>query len=218
MNEEEAKALAKQLRQPDGEMGKMVGVRMNEGNKYMNLHTIELLNPMDNENILEIGMGNGFFVKEILSKNASIKYTGCDFSELMIEEAIKNNQEYITKKQASFFHTSADQLHFEDECFDKIFTINTLYFWEEPKKDLSELKRVLKPNGKLFVTIRPKKYIQHFGFTKYGFNMYSQEEAADLLQSCGFKMINVVEKTDPPIDWFGTQLEPESLILIAEKE
>lgn len=217
MNEEEAKALAKQLRQPEGEMGIMVGQRMNEGNQYMNLHTIEKLDPQEGENLLEIGMGNGFFVKEIVSKHPSIKYTGCDFSKLMVEESIKNNQELVTTGRVFFIHTTAESLDFEKDHFDKIFTINTLYFWEDPSKVLAELRRVLKPNGTLFITIRPKNYMQHFGFTKYGFQMYSSEEAKQLLNTCGFKVIDMVEKTDPPIDWFGTQLEPESLIIIAKK-
>lgn len=217
MNEEESKALAQQLRKPEGDMGIMVGLRMNDGNQYMNLHTIEQLDPQANDNLLEIGMGNGFFVKEIVSKHPSIKYTGCDFSELMVLESIKNNQAFVENKQATFIHTTASELPFDINTFDKIFTINTLYFWEEPAKDLAELKRVLKPNGQLLITIRPKEYIQHFGFTKYGFNMYSQQDAVDLLNNNGFKIVEIIQKTDPPIDWFGTTLEPQSLIIVAKK-
>jgi hypothetical protein len=39
---------------------------MNKGNRLMNLETISQLGIVDNDKILEIGMGNGFFVKIFL--------------------------------------------------------------------------------------------------------------------------------------------------------
>jgi ubiquinone/menaquinone biosynthesis C-methylase UbiE len=218
MNEEEAQRLASQLRKPEGEMGLQVGERMNEGNKFMNLHTIAQLNLQPHEHIVEIGMGNGFFVQELFKKQPLIIYTGCDFSELMVQESIKNNQEWIDKNQARFFHAPAHDLPFIDESIDKIFTINTLYFWENPSQVINECHRILMPQGKLLICFRPKKYMQHFPFTQYGFHMYSQEEAIELFATPGWQVVEVVEKKDPPINWYGEQLEPESLILVVQKK
>src|SRR6476619_7183860 len=64
--------LAGQLRQPEGSLGIKVGENMNKGNRLMNL---------------EIGIGNGFFVKDIIASAKDVRYTGCDFSETMIKEA-----------------------------------------------------------------------------------------------------------------------------------
>lgn len=50
-----ASVLAKHLRQPQGFMGKIVGVLMNSANRYMNRHTIEYLNIRPNDHVLEIG-------------------------------------------------------------------------------------------------------------------------------------------------------------------
>ncbi len=216
MNEEEAKGLAQQLRKPEGEFGVQVGERMNAGNQFMNRNTIEQLNVQPGHHILEIGMGNGFFVKEILEKDPSIQYTGCDFSTLMVKESIKMNQEWIERGQASFLHSTADHLPFEDHRFDSIFTINTLYFWEHLEKELAELRRVLKPDGKFVLTIRPKKYMEKLPFTQYGFQMYSRQEVVQLLQNHRWKVVEVIEKTDPPIDWFGEVMEPESLIIVCK--
>ena len=78
--EYDTKTLAEQLRLPDGSLGIKVGENMNKGNRLMNLESIRQLNVTDNDNILEIGMGNGFFVKDILSLADNVHYTGCDFS------------------------------------------------------------------------------------------------------------------------------------------
>ncbi len=216
MNTEESKALAQQLRKPEGEFGLQVGERMNQGNQYMNRNTIEALHLSPGDHVLEIGMGNGHFVHEIFEKYGEIKYTGCDFSELMVAESIKANAERINSSQAKFLVCNANELPVADNSISKIFTINTLHFWEDPAHVLSQFKRVLQPNGELLITIRPKEYMQHFEFTQFGFTMYSKQEAVDLLEKNGFTIVEVISKTDPPIEMFGVQLEPESLIIIAK--
>lgn len=102
MDEETLKEIAGQLRQPTGEYAIQVGEKMNEGNLHINLNTFEALNLAEDDNILEIGMGNGFFVKNILSAHNSIKYTGCDYSEIMIDEARKQNTNFIASGKAEF--------------------------------------------------------------------------------------------------------------------
>ena len=74
MEEEILKNIATQLRQPRGEFAVQVGERMNKGNLHINLFTLDALNLNGEENILEIGMGNGFFVKNLLNKYPKIKY------------------------------------------------------------------------------------------------------------------------------------------------
>ena len=63
LTEEEIKEVAAQLRKPVGENGTEIGKLMNVGNAPMNRHTLAVLNPEPNDSILEVGMGNGFFVR-----------------------------------------------------------------------------------------------------------------------------------------------------------
>ena len=96
------KTVAEQLRKPHGALGKQAGEMMNKGNALMNLVAIEQLEINTNDNILEIGMGNGFFVRHILANDNNVQYDGCDFSDLMVEEAIIRNEDYVGKGQARF--------------------------------------------------------------------------------------------------------------------
>ncbi len=216
MNEEAFKSIAAQLRMPHGEYGLEVGEKMNEGNLHINLNTIETLDPKANENILEIGMGNGFFVKHILSVDQSIKYSGCDFSELMVEQANKRNDEFIKSGQAKFFLANADKLPLEDKTFDKVFTINTLYFWEDPQTVLAEIRRVLKPNGELTIAVRPKSLMQQYPFTKYGFNMFDKADLLQLMSANNFKSAEIIEKEEPDQEINGVKLTVKTLIVRAK--
>ena len=60
--EENIKFIAEQLRKPSGEYASKIGEKMNESNFQMNIKTIESLVLEAQDNVLEIGMGNGFFI------------------------------------------------------------------------------------------------------------------------------------------------------------
>jgi ubiquinone/menaquinone biosynthesis C-methylase UbiE len=217
MNEETFKAIAAQLRRPEGEMGIQVGKKMNEGNSHINRYTIAALAPKPREHVLEIGMGNGFFVKDILSIHDTIRYTGCDFSEAMVEEAKKINRDFMLSGRAEFHYATAGNLPFPDGIFDAVFTVNTIYFWEDISKVLADIKRVLKPSGRLVVSIRPKSIMELYPFTKYGFQMFSKNELADVISKNRFCIKEVLEKKEPDQEINGQKVVVESLIVVAEK-
>ena len=218
MDDQSLKQLAAQLRQPTGQAGIQAGEWMNKGNVHINFDTLEILNAAANDNILEIGMGNGFFVQNILQKNESIKYTGADFSDVMVTEAKRINEAWIKNGQAKFVLTNVTDLSFEDAFFNKIFTINTIYFWDDAIKVLAELKRVLLPKGKLIITLRPKRLMNNYPFTKYGFTMFNKEEVTQLLTQNGFTILQAIEKQEPDFDLNGEIVKMESLIIEAVKD
>ena len=217
MDKSTLQAIALQLRRPQGEYGTQIGERMNVTNRYINLHTIDALELKNGDTVLEVGPGNGFFVKDILSAGDSISYTGCDFSELMVEEATRNNLGFVDEGRAVFHLSSADKLPLEDGSFDKVFTINTVYFWEDPKKVLAEFKRVMKPAGELLIAVRPKHLMEEYPFTKYGFNLYSNEELEKMLTDNGFTVVETIEKDEPDQEISGVSVKVKTLIVKAVK-
>lgn len=209
---DDIKKIAAQLRKPEGENGLEIGKRMNIGNAPMNLHTLAVLNPQNNDCILELGMGNGHFVKNITSLDSSIIYTGCDYSKLMVEEASKKNKRFIDEKRASFIHADANNLPFKNDSFNKIFTINTFYFWDDHANVLAELKRVLKKDGTLIISIRPSHNLEKFPVTKYDFSILSHQEVLELLNVSGFNAIEITEIKEPNQSHFGGVDERECTI------
>jgi ubiquinone/menaquinone biosynthesis C-methylase UbiE len=217
MNEAIAREVARQLRKPEGEGGIMTGKKMNEGNIHINRNTIQIVGPAENDHILEIGMGNGFFVSEIVSAHPSLKYTGIDFSELMIEEAGKINEKWVKNGQVDFILAAAENTPFTPGSFNKVFTVNTIYFWENERKVLEELIRILKPGGKLIIALRPKHQMKDYPFTKYGFTMFSMEDLDLLLTSSGLCDVRFFENEEPPFEMHGEIHKMQNLIVSAVK-
>jgi ubiquinone/menaquinone biosynthesis C-methylase UbiE len=216
MNEETAKAVAAQLRKPDGVMGIEVGERMNTGNFYMNQYVIDLLKKETISNVLEIGMGNGIFVKEILGIDNAIRYTGSDYSETMIAEATKRNEYFIDEGRVRFDLCSASKLPYKENTFDTVFTVNTIYFWEKPEEELSEIRRVLKPGGRFIIAVRPKDSMKDYPFVKYGFAMFGRDELANVLNKNQFVVSEIVEKQEPEVEFGGQAVRGEALIMCAK--
>lgn len=213
----ELKEIAAQLRKPSGELGLQIGEFMNKGNVQMHHDTIRTLHATGEEHILEIGMGNGFFVKEILEPNSSVKYTGCDYSVLMVSEACKMNQDYVASGRAQFLHATAGSLPFSSQTFDKIFTINTIYFWEHPPLVLQQLHHLLKPEGNLIIAFRPERQMKNYPFANYGFQLYSKEAVKELLLENSFEVTEVHENQEPDFDLKGELMKMENTVIVCRK-
>jgi ubiquinone/menaquinone biosynthesis C-methylase UbiE len=205
------KMMAKQLRRPSGVMGGKVGSMMNKANEFLYDFT-------KNDSILEIGFGNGKFFEKIFSKAEGLKVTGLDFSETMFKAASENNKEAIANGELTLQFGSSDKLPFPDHSFDKIFCINVIYFWDEPKQHLQEMFRVLKPGGRFYATVRTKESMLKMPFTKYGFSFYESDIWKKLLAENGLTFIEEMPVNEPVVEFDGNKLLVQSLCVVGEKK
>lgn len=217
LNEEELKEIAAQLRKPEGETGVQTGLLMNEGNLDMNMHAIAILNVQEGDNVLELGMGNGFFVHKLLKMDDEIHYTGCDYSELMVKQAIKINENYVQAGRAEFIHQAAEELDFPENTFHKILTVNTLYFWSNPLQVLKHFYHSLKEEGVLVLAARPASTMKHYPMIQYGFTLYESEDIKKLLQEAGFHSIAITKIAEPEAETPFGKMAKDCLIIKALK-
>lgn len=203
MEKDELKILAQNLANPQGEKGRKVGEMMNVTNIGMTLESIRTLLIEDDENILEIGHGNAGHLKNILNKAKNLKYTGIDISETMYNEAKNLNQEF--KDQAEFILYEGTILPFKDKTFDKIFTVNTVYFWEKPIEYLNEIYRVLKDSGTFVLTFGQRDFMEKLPFTQYDFSLYNSDEMQEVVAESNFKRMKISEKEEEVKSKTGTE-------------
>ncbi|HKG07151.1 MAG TPA: class I SAM-dependent methyltransferase [Pedobacter sp.] len=185
-NEEQLMETARQLSCPSGAYGITTAGNMAVHNSNMISVTISTLKSEDKDRILEIGPGGGSHVPEVLHQASALLYYGVDISELMVAESSKFNKELVTSGRATFNLSDGETLDFVDDFFNRVFTVNTLYFWKDPDAFAAEILRVLKPGGTLCVAFAPRSFMEQLPFTKYTFRLYSAEEAKELFQRKGF--------------------------------
>jgi len=207
MDEQTLRDLAAQLRQPEGEKGIQVARQMEQTNSFMITASVDTLTLKRNDHVLEIGFGNGNHVNYLLQQVDGISYTGIDISALMLQEAIANNKRSVTDGQAVFKLTEGKHIPSDDAAFDAVFTVNTIYFWEDVTVYLSEIMRVLKPGGRGCITFGLKSFMEQLPFVGYGFTLYSHEEVEQLLKKSGAVHIASELKTETVMSNAGYAVE-----------
>ena len=142
----------------------------------------------DGEKILDLGCGSGRLCRIIDGKN--IDYTGIDFSENLILIAREN----YGKK---FIVGDILNLPFPEENFDSVWAIASLHHIPTKKfrkRVVAEIKRVLKPGGRIIVTcwkiksfLRRDVFIPFHGKKRY-YHVFSKREIERLFKKSGFKV------------------------------
>ncbi|SUX45248.1 class I SAM-dependent methyltransferase [Chryseobacterium indoltheticum] len=216
MEQKDLKILAQNLANPQGEKGVEIGEMMNVTNIGMTLESIKMLLIEDAEHILEIGHGNAGHLKSILNKAKDLTYTGIDISETMSKEAQNLNKEF--KDQADFILYEGRKLPFEDEVFDKIFTVNTVYFWDNPVEFLNEIYRVLKNTGTFVLTFAQRDFMEKLPFTKFNFNLYNNDEMEELISESRFKRMKISEKEEEIKSKTGDELIKRNYTVLTIKK
>jgi ubiquinone/menaquinone biosynthesis C-methylase UbiE len=216
-SEEELKEIAKQLSNPDGSEGVKTGERMGHGNGQMIHRTIDLLDIKPNDFVLEIGPGNGGHIHSILETCENVIYQGVDISATMVEEANRMNEEAVKSGRVSFVLSNGKTLDFPDHTFDKIFTVNTVYFWGNPLEYAAEIFRVLKTDGIFALSFSDSHFMKNLPFTKFGFQLYDRTEAKELLIAAGFRIQDIIEEIEVTKSNLGDEVERPVIIIIAKK-
>ena len=96
-------------------------------------------------NILDAGCGPAVLTRLMLDLGHTV--TGVDVSEKMIDHARKVVGDRC--ERVSFQQGSADELPFEDECFDLVISRYVVWTLPDPVKALTEWRRLLKPGGRI---------------------------------------------------------------------
>jgi ubiquinone/menaquinone biosynthesis C-methylase UbiE len=102
---------------------------------------------------LEIGPGPGYLGLEWLKKTTGTVLIGLDISPDMIKIARKNAADYgFSGERVKYQVSDARKLPFDDNVFDAVFTNASLHEWQSPEDTLNEIHRVLKYNGRYFIS------------------------------------------------------------------
>lgn len=109
---------------------------------------LELVEPRDGERILEVGCGYGW-ISRVLRDAARIGWVGVDASLGMVRQARFS----LDGALAAACAADARDLPFADRSFDKILCSGVLMHVADEFRALQEMTRVLRPGGKLVVSM-----------------------------------------------------------------
>ncbi|GHO46035.1 class I SAM-dependent methyltransferase [Ktedonospora formicarum] len=152
--------LQKHYECPKGMMGRLAGEQMVRQHQPETFWTLHLLDVQPTDTVLEVGFGAGQAIKLAARHIDGGRIIGIDLSEEMVRTATRRNATSVKAGQVILSQGTITALPFEDQYFDKIMTIHTLYFWSQSQGSshaLHELCRVLKPGGRVVITLSTGK-------------------------------------------------------------
>jgi len=190
--------IARQLARPSGFMGAVIRFMMNRHNARMNHFTLRQLKLEPEDHVLEIGFGGGLTLPLLLNSSAFV--AGLDRSSDVIASAKRRFAKQITSGRADFHQGNVESLPFGAAIFDKVCTVNTVYFWTSLEAGFSEIYRVLRPRGRIAVGFLPKERMDRMGMPDDIFTTRAPLEVIGAMTKTGFRNL-LIARPEPHTPW-----------------
>lgn len=181
--------LYRQLGHPTGRFGRSLLHFLNWANAPMNRLTLTCLQPTAKDRVLEIGFGGGNLIKQLTTHGLPDQFTGLERSDEALHLCQKQYLPLITQGRVALHTAREPTLPFKAGQFNKVCSINALYFWPNPLAVLTECHRVLSKQGTLYLSYNTKDLLDLYGFTRIGLRGYSVLQIESLLAHSGFHTI-----------------------------
>ena len=181
------KAIGKQIQYPRGVFGKILFAWMTRMTIAHAHWTADLLDVQPDDDVLEIGFGNGANIKLLLQRASRGTVTGAEISETAIDMASKKNAKAISDGKVLLHLAPGNALPSKDSVFDKACTVATAYVIENPGAVFKEMFRVLKPKGRAAVTFPVRENFMRFKpVATEGFYLHELADLEAAFHNAGF--------------------------------
>lgn len=189
---------------PNGFWGKLMIRSMNKGHSPLTDWALSFVNIDKADIVLDVGCGGGRTVEKLCNIVGNGKVYGIDYSELCVQKSQKLNYKNILCGKAKFAQASVSSLPFEENTFDLVTAVETYYFWPDKLNDLIEIRRTLKPNGKIllvFEMLKTSDNPEKFAEVEKRLNIKSvtEKEIEIILENAGYK--NIFTHTKHGTSW-----------------
>ena len=178
---------------PEGRMGRAMLWFMNCCHAPLTNWGLKLVNVQDGWTMLDVGCGGGFTIRQLLKRSKDAQVYGIDISEESVIKARQVNAE-VLDKQVYVTQGSAEQLPYNDEMFDLVTAVETVYFWPNLPDCLQEVRRVLKPGGKFAIMVEVVDSDSKWTSIVDGMTAYTPEQLKTLLDDAGFIQTEIHRK------------------------
>ena len=185
-----------QFHRPTGAVGHVAGWIMGRcsSNVARNRWAAQLLDVQPTDRVIELGCGPGVALAALAPRATRGLVVGVDHSQVMIRHARRRNRAAIRAGQVRLIHAPVESLSISDRPFDAALAVNTVGMWPDPTARLRELRRLLRPGGRIALVSQPRCP----GATA-ATSASAANELAGLLTEAGFEHLRTeMLNLDPP--------------------
>lgn len=114
--------------------------------------------------LLGVGCGSSQCAINIVQNRPDLHITGLDSSPEKVKQAQIMIHKLGLEKQVKFIERMTLELPTDEENFDYVYTIDSVKYWKDKEKNITEFLHVLKPGGKIFVIEVDQSYYYQDAF------------------------------------------------------
>jgi SAM-dependent methyltransferase len=195
--------LYEQFQRPTGRPGKIVAALMNKSHEALTGWGLTHVTTEPDYIVLDVGCGGGKTVNRLAALVTDGKVYGIDHSPDMVGFTKKLNKKYVEEGKVEVTEAQVDKTGFKAGTFDLVTAVETYYFWPSLPAAFQEIKRILKPGGKLLMVnelIMDGIYDvdQAELIRKTHVRLYPLGEIRQMLEAAGFVSVKVSVKEKMP--------------------
>jgi demethylmenaquinone methyltransferase/2-methoxy-6-polyprenyl-1,4-benzoquinol methylase len=106
---------------------------------------VDLLGVDAEDRVLDVGCGTGETTAHLLRRASDVH--GVDLSARQLGAASEKDD----LRGAQFVRADAGRLPYADDAFDRVASVGSILYWEDPVATLREVRRVTRPGGTVLV-------------------------------------------------------------------
>ena len=193
--------LLKQCPKPEGEIGKYVGIKMNDRHLDLWRWGLGYITIKEDYSILDVGCGGGKAIRLLADYVPKGSVFGVDHSKTMVKLSEEINEDLIANNRVQICNATVHNLPFENSRFELVTAFETYGFWSDIINSFIEVRRVLKPGGQFLIvnsayTEESFEERNNYWRKLINLNIHSTDELKSILLKSGFISISIFEKME----------------------
>jgi ubiquinone/menaquinone biosynthesis C-methylase UbiE len=172
-----------------GPSGLLLGLAFAFGRNQTGDWAADLAGVTAGDVVVDIGCGPGNAARVAQRRGATA--IGVDPAAVMLKLARVFS---VGRKRLTFRHGTAEHIPVDDAAADVVWSLATVHHWKDIDRGLTEVRRVLKPNG-VFVAIEADTQPGATGHASHGWTDAQAERFAELCRVKGYIDVRVERRT-----------------------
>jgi len=195
-----------QCQHPRGWLGRFVLRNMNKRHSALTDWGLSHIAIGKTDIVLDVGCGGGRTISKLAAIATEGKVYGVDYSAESVAMAARTNRDSIASGRVEIREASVSRLPFAADMFDVVTAVETHFWWPDLAGDMREVRRVVKPGGRLILiaeiykgaTTRTARLTEKYAHLS-GITLLSVSEHRELFVNAGYREVEIFE--EPAKGW-----------------